>query len=135
MRKQKNETKKLSAEANAGRMLILIGIILQILGIAAVFSLFLLDYYGLTGVEKSGRIVLITGFGSGNIIFIIGMIQIAGLIAGVYAYKAAERGDFHSAGILSIVSSFLPPLQLFMLAGGILCLVSGESERHPAKKI
>ncbi len=115
-------------------MLILIGIILQILGIAAVFSLFLLDYEGLTGVEKSGRITLITGFGLGNIIFILGLVQIAGLIAGVYAYKAAERNDFHNAGIFAIVSSFLLPLQLLMLAGGILCLVSREA-KSPTKKI
>jgi len=65
----------------------------------------------------------------GGLFFVIGLIEIAGLIAGIYAYKAAEQNDFHNAGILAIVASVLPPLQLITLVGGILCLVSREAKK------
>lgn len=65
----------------------------------------------------------------GGMFYALGLVQIIGLIVGVYAYKAAERNDYHNAGILGIVSSVLPPLQLIMLVGGILCLVSREAKK------
>ncbi len=65
----------------------------------------------------------------GGLFLILGLVQVAGLIVGIYAYKAAQENDFHRAGTLGIVSSVLPPLQLIILAGGILCLLSREAKK------
>ena len=40
-----------------------------------------------------------------------------------------KNNNFHKAGIFAIVSSFLPPLDIIMIIGGILCLVSKESKK------
>lgn len=113
----------MSTEAKIGKILVLIGIIIQVISIATVFAIGsgMMGYgYGMMNWS---------GVSFGGLFFVIGLIEIAGVIAGIYAYKAAERGDFHNAGILAIVSSVLPPLQLIMLVGGILCLVSREAKK------
>lgn len=114
------KTRELSTEAKIGKILILIGIIIQAIGIAAVLAIGsgMMDYgYGMMGSVFGGMF------------YALGLVQIVGLIVGVYAYKSAEKGDFHNAGILAIVASLLPPLQLLMLVGGILCLVSREAKK------
>ncbi len=124
--------KELSTEAKVGKILILIGIIIQVISITAVFTIGsgMMGYSGMMsygyGMMNWGGMM---GSAFGGLFFVIGLIEIAGLIAGIYAYKAAEQGDFHNAGILAIVASVLPPLQLIMLVGGILCLVSREAKK------
>ena len=112
--------------------MILIGIIFQIIGIAAAFTIGsgMMGYWGVPnygyGMMNWGGMM---GYGFGGFFYLIGLVEIVGLIAGIYAYKAAERNDYHNAGILAIVSSVLPPLQLIMLVGGILCLISREAKK------
>ena len=126
------KTRELSTEARIGKVLILIGIIFQIIGIAAVFTIGsgMMGYWGVPnygyGMMNWGGMM---GYGFGGFFYLIGLVEIVGLIAGIYAYKAAERNDYHNAGILAIVSSVLPPLQLIMLVGGILCLISREAKK------
>ncbi len=118
--------KEMSTEAKIGKILILIGIIIQVISIAAVFTIG-------SGMMGLGYGMMNWGgmMGSyfGGMFYALGLVQIIGLIVGVYAYKAAEKGDFHNAGILAIVASVIPPLQLIMLVGGILCLVSREAKK------
>ncbi len=121
----------MSTEAKIGKILILIGIIIQIIGIAAVLSfgsgmLGWLGYMMSYSCEMMGWGVFGGVLGGG--LFLI-LIKIVGLIAGIYAYKSVDKGEFHNAGILAIVSSVIPPLQLIMLVGGILCFVSREAKK------
>ncbi|MDI6811368.1 MAG: hypothetical protein QMD80_06830 [archaeon] len=58
---------------------------------------------------------------------ILGLVKIVGVIVGIFAFKSTAKNEFHNAGILAIVSSLLPPLDLIMLIGGVLCLVSKEA--------
>lgn len=120
------KTKQLSAEANIGKILILIGIIIQAIGVAAVLAIGsgMMGYWGM--MSWAGGMM---GSYFGGMFYALGLVQIIGLIVGVYAYKAAERNDFHNAGVLAIVSSVIPPLQLIMLVGGILCLASREGKK------
>lgn len=121
--------RELSTEAKIGKILILIGIIIQVISIAAVFTIGS-GMMGYSGIMNYGYGMMNWGGMSfGGFFYLVGLIEIVGLIAGIYAYKAAERNDYHNAGILAIVSSVLPPLQLIMLVGGILCLVSREAKK------
>lgn len=121
--------RELSTEAKIGKILILIGIIFQIVGIAAVFTVGsgMMGYWGM--MNYGYGMMNWNGMSFGGLFYLVGLIQIAGLIAGIYAYKAAERNDYHNAGILAVVSSLLPPLQLIILVGGILCLASREAKK------
>lgn len=120
------KVRELSTEAKIGKILILIGIIIQAVGIAAVFAISsgMMGYWGM--MSWAGGMM---GNYFGGMFYALGLVQIVGLIVGVYAYKSAEKGDFHNAGILAIVSSVIPPLQLVILVGGILCLISMEAKK------
>lgn len=124
----KTEACNMSTEACIGKILILIGIIIQAIGIAAVFAIgsgmMGLGYnYGMMGWGG------MMGYSFGGMFYALGLVQIIGLIVGIYAYNAAQENDFHRAGILAIVSSVIPPLQLIMLLGGIMCLLSREGKK------
>lgn len=103
----------LSNEAKAGKIIILIAVILQ--AISTVGGLILGSFASM----------MIWGFFGG---FLLILVKIAGLILGIGAYKSADEKDFKNAGIFAVVSSLLPPLGIIMLAGGILCLISKEAD-------
>ncbi len=118
----------LSTEASIGKLLILIGIILQVIAIASIFALSAFSPW------MGGMMNWMMGWGMyggaiGGAFSLIGLVQIAGLIAGIYAYREADRHNFNRAGYLAIVSSILPPLQIVMLIGGILIILSREGRR------
>lgn len=121
-------TNQLSTEGTIGKILILIGIVVQAIGIAAIFAI----GPGMMGFGYNYGMANWMGgmMGSyfGGLFYALGLVQIIGLIIGVYAFKSAQENDFNRAGILAIVSSVIPPLQLIMLAGGILCLFSKEGK-------
>lgn len=122
--------RELSTEAKIGKMLILVGIILEAVGIAAAFTIGL--WAG--GMMPWSGSMLGLNYGMmgglfGGVMAVLGLIQLIGLIAGIYAYKAAQENDFQRAGILGIVSSVLPPFQLITLIGSILCLASREAKK------
>lgn len=104
----------LSNEAKAGKVIILIGAILQ--AISTIGGLLL----------GSFALMVLWGFFGG---FLLILVKIAGLILGIGAYKSSDEKDFRSAGKFAIISSLLPPLDIIMLAGGILCLISKEGEK------
>jgi hypothetical protein len=104
----------LSSEANIGKILILVGIVISVVSTLALFAMSIFAMY-------------VPIFGVFTIIF--GIVGILGVIYGILAYKACNKGDFHKAGIYAIISSVLPPLDIIMLAGAILCLVSKEGKK------
>ena len=64
---------------------------------------------------------------------ILGIVMLVGSVIGIFAFKAASDHKFHNAAILGIVSSIIPPLNIFTIVGGILCLTSREAKErtHP----
>jgi len=56
------------------------------------------------------------------------VIKILGLIVGYMSLASTELKNYNRAGILAIISSLLPPLDLIMLIGGILCIISKEAK-------
>jgi hypothetical protein len=112
----------LSSEAKIGKILILIGVIINIL---AVIMLGIVTWI----IWTSGEVL---GFGISMIIPVwiitaVMVFKIAGLLVGILALYYTGRNDFSKAGIFAVVSCILPPLDLIMLIGGIFCLVSREA--------
>ena len=104
--------KNLSNEAKAGKIIILIAVVLQV--ISTIGGLILGSFASM----------MMWGFFGG---FVLILIKFAGLILGIGSYKSAAEKDFKNAGIFAVVSSVLPPLGIIMLIGGILCLISKEA--------
>jgi ABC-type multidrug transport system permease subunit len=110
------EFEGLSTGAKIGKILILIGIVL---GIVSAIIIFTISSFGFVFGQFSKLFGVFT--------VLLGLTKTVGVTVGIYAYKSASNKEFHNAGILAIVSSLLPPLDLIMLIGGILCLVSKEA--------
>jgi len=112
----------LSAEAKIGKILVLVGVIISILGVIILGIL--------TGIIwTAGEIY---GFGIFMtipqwIITVLLIFKITGLLVGILALIYTGRNDFSKAGIFAVISSILPPLDLIMLIGGIFCLISREA--------
>ncbi len=105
-----------STEAKVGKIFILIGFILAFVG-----AFFIIIW---SAVFAQFMPVFLSGIFLG-----LGVVQVIGAIVGVFAFKATSEKKYHQAGVLGIVSSVIPPLNIFTLVGGILCLVSREA-RH-----
>jgi len=107
----------LSTQAEVGKILIIVDIILGAFGVLAVmaFGAFLKFFmplnflYGLVGTWA--------------------VAAMAGLVLAYFAFREAERKDYHTAGIYALIASFLPPVRLITLAGAILCLLSPEADK------
>ena len=105
-----------STKAKIGKILILIGIIF---GAISMIPIFLLSF---SGGSYSYFFIELSRVPA--IIFCI--IELIGILIGIYAYNSTLVRDFRKASILAIISSFLPPMNIFMLLGGILFLASEE---------
>jgi len=118
---------ELSSEAKIGKILILVGFILGIFGtiFSIIFGIILIAFSNSEFAQKSGLSLF------GGFYLVWGILMIVGTILAIFAYKSASNHDFHKAGIMGIVASLIPPLNIFILIGGILCLTSREAkERH-----
>ena len=105
---------ELSTEAEVGKVLILIGIIFSIISTIVIFTIGLWS-------------LIFPIFGI--LALIAGIIGIVGIFYGIVAYRICSKGNFNKAGIYGIISSLLPPLDLIMLLGAILCLISKEAKK------
>jgi hypothetical protein len=117
----------ISTEAKIGKILILVAIVLGLL-VVIVLSVIAAVIYtagSISGLGASMTIPLL-------IIIPLIVLKVIGLIIGFVALSATEKKDFNRAGILAIISSVLPPLDLIMLIGGIFCLVSKEANQDKA---
>ena len=106
----------LSTEAKIGKILMLTGLVL---GLAALLYLLL-----------AGTLPFSTRFFPEHIlragVMLIAVIKTVGLVCGVLALVMAGRGRFQLAGILAVIGSLLPPVDLILLLGGLFCLASRE---------
>ena len=112
----------LSTEAKIGKILILISLILGIVGILGILAGF--TSVALFPLRYMRDFPLFAGF----LIVITAVIKILGLAIGFMALSSTKLKNFNKAGIYAIISSFLPPIDLMMLIGGILCLISKEAK-------
>ena len=111
----------ISTEASVGKIFILIGFILGFIG-----SLIMIVMGAALGIFIKQEMMMFVGI----LYLVLGIIMAVGSLIGVFAFKAASNNDFHKAGILGIVSSVIPPLNIFTLVGGILCIASKESKHN-----
>jgi hypothetical protein len=122
----------ISTEAKIGKILILVAIVLGLLVVIVLSVIAAIIYTAgsISGLGASMTIPLL-------IIIPLLVLKVIGLIVGFFALSSTEKKDFNRAGILAIISSVLPPLDLIMLIGGIFCLVSKEAnqERAPAELV
>jgi hypothetical protein len=112
----------LSTEAKIGKILILVSLILGIVGVLGVLVGF--SSVALFPIRYMRGFSLFTGF----ILVFVAVIKILGLIIGFMALSSTNTKNFNKAGMYAIISSLLPPLELIMLIGGILCLISKEAK-------
>jgi len=117
----------ISTEAKIGKILILVAIVLGLL-IVIVLSVIAAIIYSAGSISGLGASMTIPLL----IIVPLIVLKVVGLIIGFVALSSTEKKDFNRAGILAIISSVLPPLDLIMLIGGIFCLVSKEANQDKA---
>lgn len=109
----------ISTEAKIGKILIFIAIIIGIIQLVAI---------GVVG--SVGLSFFLPAWIAGIVIF-VALMKVVGIIIGIIAFRAAENKDFRQAGILAIIASFIPPLDIFMIIGGIVCLIAPEASPKP----
>lgn len=110
----------------AGEILLLVGAILAAAGAA---------FFLVLGVAM-GFLQLGDAFGRAEPPFVwfvaayfgIAVLTGVGAIVGFLAYGQARRGDARGAWIRGLVASLLPPVQVVLLVGAILCLTSPEGQ-------
>jgi len=105
----------ISTEAKIGKILILIAIIFGIL------QLIVIAVIGSVGFSFNLPVWI------GGIVVIVAILKVVGIVIGIIAFRYAENGDYRQAGILAIIASFIPPLDIIMIIGGIICLIAPES--------
>lgn len=105
----------ISTEAKIGKILIFIAIIIGIIQLIAI------------GVVGSIGLSFFLPAWIGGIVIIIALVKVVGIIIGIIAFRSAENGDYRQAGILAIIASFIPPLDVIMIIGGIVCLIAPEA--------
>ncbi len=116
------ELEGLSNEAKIGKILILASLIIGILGILGILVGF--SFKALFTFTYMRGVPLYAGL----FIIFAAAIKVLGLVIGFLALASTNLKNYNKAGLYAIISSLLPPLDLLMLIGGILCLISNEAK-------
>ena len=111
-----------SSEARIGQILLLIGIIIDVIG---VFVIFALD--SIFSVFNFPNLVV--PFYIRSILIVLGLIALAGLATGIYAFQQLSAGKARSAGKTAVIACLLPPLDIIMLIAAIFILISPETRK------
>jgi len=110
--------KGLSSEAKIGKIVLIVSLILSIIGVIVVIlagQLVAKMLQGLPGLFVAG-------------LYMLALVKIAGIILGFFSLHSTTTGHWRRAGILSLVSCILPPLDLLMLVSGLFFLFSPEAK-------
>lgn len=107
----------------AGKIIILVAAILAVVG-----ALFMVVFGILFGSinAAAGEEAALDWFGP--LYIVIGIITGIGSVFGFLGYGRARRGDAHGAFVFGLVAALVPPVQVLMLVGAILCKVSPEAQ-------
>lgn len=116
------EVEGLSTEAKLGKILIIVSLILGTVGV----------FWLLVGFSFGTFFPMSHGWGfsifAGLFLFSAAIAKILGLVVGLMALSSTNSNNFNKAGMYAIISSLLPPIDIIMLCGGILCLISKEAK-------
>lgn len=116
--------KGLSTEATIGKVLILVGFLLKIVGVIAIFG----GIIPVSNVSMTLGIAPFTWVLAGAMTA-FGLLAIAGIIVlwkGMNKFKAK---DYQGAAVFALIAAFLPPIGAPELIGAILLLVSPETKK------
>ena len=112
--------KGLSTEAMVGKLLILVGFLLKIVGAIVIFT-------GLVPISSVSMTFGLAPFAwvLTGALTAFGLLAIAGIIILWKAMKKFKKGDLQGAAVFALVAAFLPPVGLELI-GAILLLISPE---------
>ena len=112
--------KGLSTEAMVGKLLILVGFLLKIVGAIVIFG-------GLVPISNVSMTFGLAPFAwvLTGALTAFGLLAIAGIIILWKAMKKFKKGDLQGAAVFALVAAFLPPVGLELI-GAILLLISPE---------
>lgn len=112
--------KGLSTEAMVGKVLILVGFLLKIVGAIVIFT-------GLVPISSVSMTFGLAPFAwvLTGALTAFGLLAIAGIIILWKAMKKFKKGDLQGAAVFALVAAFLPPVGLELI-GAILLLISPE---------
>jgi hypothetical protein len=112
------ELQGLNSEAKIGKVILIVSLILGIVGVIVVIL--------------AGRLVArvlqgLPGFFVGGL-YILAMVKVIGIILSFISLYSTISGCWRRAGIIALVLSILPPLDLLMLVSGLFFLFSPEAK-------
>lgn len=124
-----------SGMLKAGKVLLLIGAILQALG-SAFFLLFGLVLFPLlvqvAEDYPSSNPPPTEAFALMQIIYtVVGVVAAGGAVVSFLAYGKANRGDLRMGFIMGLVGCLLPPVNIVGLLGAIFLKICPEADRPP----
>jgi len=116
--------KGLSTEANMGKVLILVGFLLKIVGAIVIFG----GIVPLSDVSMTLGIAPFTWVLTGALTA-FGLLAIAGVIVLWKGMSKFKTKDYQGVAIFALVAAFLPPIGAPELIGAILILISPEMKK------
>jgi len=116
----------ISTEAEIGKILVLVDIVLGILGLVALLFGFSIGMSFMQSLNAHGTLYGLLAFYS--------VVNVVGLALAGMGFKEATDGDYKKGWTYSIVASFLPPFRVIMFIGAILMLVSPEASKKTAAR-
>jgi len=109
----------LSIEAKIGEILLAIGIVLSFIAL-----LYLILYGALPFSTRFFPVHLIAGF-----FHLVVLVKCAGIITAIAGLLSAKHRRFQKAGVLAVVATLLPPIDLVFFLAGLLLLISPEARK------
>lgn len=109
----------LSTEARIGEILLAIGIVLSLIALA-----YLILYGALPFSTRFFPAHLIAGH-----LHAVALVKCAGILTAITGLFSARHRRFQKAGILVVIATLLPPIDIVFFLAGLLLLVSPETRK------
>lgn len=116
--------KGLSTEATIGKVLILVGFLLKVVGAIAIFG-------GIVPISEVSMTLGIAPFTwvLAGALTAYGLLAVAGIIVLWKGMTKFKSKDYQGVAIFALVAAFLPPIGALELIGAILLLISPENKK------
>ncbi|MBP1929213.1 hypothetical protein J2741_001760 [Methanolinea mesophila] len=118
------ELRGLSSEAKIGKIILIVSLVLSILAVALVL---------LAGVLIARMLQGLPGLFIGGL-YALAFVKILGIILGFVSLWSTGSGRWQRAGIIALIASIVPPLDLLMLVSGLFFLFSPEVKEEKVKQ-
>jgi hypothetical protein len=116
------ELKGLSSEAKIGKIILIVSLILGIVAVILVILAGAMVAKVLQGVPG----LFVQG------LYILALVKVVGIILGGISLYSTTVNHWRRAGIIALISSVVPPLDLLMLVSGLFFLFSPEAKGEEA---